>query len=112
MSNIASSRHVSYCRALADADAAHFPERLGRLFIINAPGVFAGFWKLVQSWLDQKTREKIGLFSTPETWKPAVQEVMELSQLPKHLGGDVELSYLPHSLDPKPQPAQQTSAAE
>jgi len=101
LSNLASTRHVSYCKALADTDAAHFPERLARLFIVNAPSLFAGFWSLVQSWLDQATKQKVGLYASPETWKPELATVMDLELLPTHLGGKTVLSYTPrHSLDP------------
>jgi hypothetical protein len=37
----------------------HYPERLGRIFVINAPFVFTAAWRLIQPLLDERTKNKI-----------------------------------------------------
>ena len=38
---------------------AHYPERLGRLFMMHVPYVFWGVWKIVSPFVDQVTRENV-----------------------------------------------------
>eukprot|EP01095_Lingulamoeba_sp_RSL-Kostka_P014736 TRINITY_DN6554_c0_g4_i1.p1 TRINITY_DN6554_c0_g4~~TRINITY_DN6554_c0_g4_i1.p1 ORF type:complete len:286 (-),score=77.55 TRINITY_DN6554_c0_g4_i1:68-925(-) len=37
----------------------HYPERLGRAFMINTPFVFSAFWSIISKFLDPETSEKI-----------------------------------------------------
>jgi len=37
----------------------HYPERLGKLVIIDSPLIFLGLWKLVKSWLEPESQNKI-----------------------------------------------------
>mmetsp|Transcript_37430 Transcript_37430/g.58488 ORF Transcript_37430/g.58488 Transcript_37430/m.58488 type:complete len:84 (+) Transcript_37430:50-301(+) len=80
----------------------HYPERLARVFIINAPRTFSAIWGLVNSWLDERIRGKLSIIHDQSMWRAVLQEqLFDLDLLPTHLGGKVELSYLSgHTLDP------------
>merc|ERR1712079_470998 len=76
--------HLRYCHMLAVCDSAHYPARLGQVFIINAPSVFATPFKLTSSWLDEKTRRKVQCLG--DDWRASLSEIMDLHILPRHLG--------------------------
>lgn len=42
-----------------EVSAAHYPERLGSLLLIDAPAVFSIMWKALESLIDPKTFKKI-----------------------------------------------------
>lgn len=37
----------------------YYPETMGQMCMVNAPWTFTAVWKIVQGWLDEKTRQKI-----------------------------------------------------
>ncbi|KAI9291979.1 CRAL/TRIO domain-containing protein, partial [Neoconidiobolus thromboides FSU 785] len=39
--------------------SSHYPERLGRAFIVDAPWVFSGFFKIISPLMDPVTKDKI-----------------------------------------------------
>lgn len=63
----------------------HYPEVLGRLFVINAPFIISAVFKIVNSWLDEKTQRKISVVYNVGTKKLA--EDIPLERLPLCLGG-------------------------
>jgi len=85
--------HLTYSRFLAELDAAHYPERLGTLFIINAPPVLSSFFKLVTSWLDERRKACCQLLGGPDSWRGPLSECMDLRILPRELGGDFDLTF-------------------
>ena len=40
-------------------DAEYYPESVHRLYVINAPWVFVGFWKIAQRFVDPVTKSKV-----------------------------------------------------
>ena len=46
-------------KAIAAHDQAHYPERMGVTYIVNAPGVFGLVWRTVRPFIDPATRDKI-----------------------------------------------------
>jgi len=81
--------NLNFARLLATVDMDQYPERLGQVYIINAPAFFAGTFKLISSWLDQKTRDSIKLLGSD--WQEELVKSMDLSILPRHLGGESDL---------------------
>jgi hypothetical protein len=49
----------SYVQAASVISQNYYPERLGRLYMINAPWGFSGVWSVVKRWLDPVTVDKI-----------------------------------------------------
>lgn len=41
----------------------YYPEVLGKLFLVNCPYVFSGIWAIIKSWLDERIRKKVSIFS-------------------------------------------------
>ena len=52
----------TFLQILAD----HYPERLARFFVVDAPSVFSQLWKLVSPFIDAKTRTKIAFLPGPK----------------------------------------------
>ena len=46
-------------RAIAELDQKYYPERLGKLFVVNAPFMFVKIWALAKKWLDPGMLEKV-----------------------------------------------------
>ena len=58
------------------------------MLICNAPWAFTAVWKIVQGWLDEKTRKKIQLVG--KNYKTKLAEYVDNDQLPTFLGGTNE----------------------
>ncbi len=48
-----------YVKQVSAMSQNYYPERLGRLYLINAPWGFSGVWNVVKGWLDPVTVQKI-----------------------------------------------------
>jgi len=79
------TRYLSPFWGVADVKQAYCPERLGRLYIVNAPWVFPFFWKLVQNCLDQNTASKIVVLGS--NYKKELLQYIDADQLPVEYGG-------------------------
>jgi hypothetical protein len=44
-------------KAIAAHDQAHYPERMGVTYIVNAPSVFGLVWRTVRPFIDAATRD-------------------------------------------------------
>lgn len=86
------TRGLQYTRLLMRQGADHYPERLGKAYLINAPSFFTFFWRWMKRWMDDKTREDVLLFTGPDEWRRPLNEVMDLRLLPEHLGGEAKLT--------------------
>lgn len=38
----------------------YYPERLAKLYFLNAPFIFGAVWKVVSPFIDSRTRRKVG----------------------------------------------------
>ncbi|KAK4256910.1 hypothetical protein QN277_006571 [Acacia crassicarpa] len=68
----------------------YYPERLGKLFIVNAPSMFMTAWKIVYPFIDKKTKKKI-VFVKNNELKSRLLEDIEEDQLPEVYGGKMPL---------------------
>lgn len=85
---LATSDAFSYIKGMASTDSDHYPERLGRLMVINAPSTINMAWKLISRFLDSVTRTKIQIYGTnPEEWQPQIFEFVARDQVPVMFGG-------------------------
>lgn len=50
---------LSLYRAIADLDQKYYPERLGKLFVVNTPFMFVQIWSLAKKWLDPGMLKKV-----------------------------------------------------
>lgn len=86
---------VKFLYHIAKIDQNNYIERLHTLTIINAPKTVAFCWKVVKTWLDQRTNEKVNIMSSTEEWKPFLNSCMPNSSIPTCYGGS---SSLPNAL--------------
>ncbi|KAI9777830.1 MAG: hypothetical protein M1839_008507 [Geoglossum umbratile] len=78
--NIAQGRHV------LSILQNHYPERLGRAFVINVPWAVWGFFKIITPFIDPLTREKM-------KFNEDLRQHVPPAQLTSAFGGDVDFQY-------------------
>jgi hypothetical protein len=78
-----------FLRNLAATDADHYPELLHAMVIVNAPPMLATAWRVIRTWLDDETREKIDIISeaAPEQARARLHKLADPAQLPEQYGG-------------------------
>jgi len=72
-------------RATLNISQNYYPERLGKMFIINAPWWFRGVWGMVKGWLDPVTKNKFCIQGS--NYQAKLLEVIDANQLPEEYGG-------------------------
>ena len=63
----------------------YYPETMGNLFIVNAPMLFSGIWKICKGFLDEVTRKKIKILGG--TFLPTLLQHADEESIPSFLGG-------------------------
>jgi uncharacterized protein YdbL (DUF1318 family) len=104
---LATGQAMTFIKGMAITDSGHYPERLGKLIVINAPQTLAIAWRVISTFLDDVQRAKINILADRKDWFPALLETMHISQIPKQYGGeapDFAAEEAFQSLDP-PKPA-------
>ena len=86
-------------RKCVEIDGAHYPETLGTHYIINAPLIFTGIWKVIKKWLDPKTAAKFEVHGTD--YRAALLKAIHPSQLPVEYGGTSSFEPPPLLIDAK-----------
>ncbi|KAM7307370.1 SEC14-like protein 2 [Ixodes scapularis] len=79
---------INCVRSMMTIYESHYPETLHRALLINAPGFFPIFWKLIRPFLTQRTVNKV-LIHGREDWQPVILEYIDPNQLPVHWGGQL-----------------------
>ncbi|KAK0625254.1 CRAL-TRIO domain-containing protein [Bombardia bombarda] len=74
-----------YVRQASGLSQNYYPERLGRLYLINAPWGFSSVWSVVKAWLDPVTVQKIHVLGSGYQKELLAQVPAE--NLPKQFGG-------------------------
>ena len=85
-------RALATFREFLKINERYYPETLALHFFVNAPLAFAGLWRVVRSWLPEKTAAKFHVLGRSET-RAGLLEHIAADQLPREYGGtsDVEL---------------------
>ncbi|KAK2594828.1 cytosolic factor, phosphatidylinositol/phosphatidylcholine transfer protein [Conoideocrella luteorostrata] len=66
----------------------YYPERLGKLYLINAPWGFSTIWGVVKGWLDPVTVKKIHILGSG--YQTELLKQVPAENLPKEFGGTCE----------------------
>lgn len=77
-----------YVKQASGLSQNYYPERLGRLYLINAPWGFGTIWSVVKGWLDPVTVQKIHVLGSGYQKELLAQVPAE--NLPKQFGGKCE----------------------
>ncbi|EGD87086.1 hypothetical protein H112_05609 [Trichophyton rubrum D6] len=78
----------SYVRQVSVVSQNYYPERLGKLYLINAPWGFSTVWSVVKGWLDPVTVGKIHILGSG--YKTELLKQVPAENLPKEFGGSCE----------------------
>ena len=78
----------SYVRQASVISQNYYPERLGKLYLINAPWGFSTVWSVVKGWLDPVTVAKINILGSG--YQSELLKQVPKESLPKAFGGTCE----------------------
>lgn len=81
----AHQRALKFTKDIFGTDAAFYPERLGHLYVVNAPWIFPVIWAIVKNWIDPITRAKIHVIKGDP--KEFLLQHFDANQLPAEYGG-------------------------
>ena len=74
-----------YVKQASSISQDHYPERLGKLYLINAPWGFSGVWSVVKGFLDPVTVAKIHILGG--NYQAELLGQVPAENLPKQFGG-------------------------
>ncbi|KAJ9148516.1 Sec14 cytosolic factor [Pleurostoma richardsiae] len=77
-----------YLRQASAMSNNYYPERLGRMYVINAPWGFSAIWSVIKGWIDPVTAQKIHIIGSGYQKELLAQVPPE--NLPKVFGGSCE----------------------
>ena len=78
----------SYVKEVSAISQNYYPERLGKLYIVNAPWGFSSIFSIVKGFLDPVTVQKIHVLGSG--YKTELLAQVPAENLPKLLGGNCE----------------------
>lgn len=85
---LATSAAYSFLKGMAELDSLHYPERLGAIYVVNSPKMLSVAWRIIRSWLDERTKTKINILGDINEFGPILREIMdEDTVLPVEFGG-------------------------
>jgi hypothetical protein len=79
-------------KVLADLLQNYYPERLGRLYIINAPIFFNAAWAIIKVWLDKRIIDKVNVLGSD--YAQVLNDHIDHHQHPSFLGGSCTCSHM------------------
>ena len=74
---------------LTHIDQNNYPETLGATIILNAGWVFSSVFKVIATFLDPRTREKIQMLGSSAKDLAVLQSFLDLDQIPACIGGNL-----------------------
>lgn len=77
-----------YLKSASNMSQNYYPERLGKLYVINAPWGFATVWSVVKGWIDPVTVQKIHILGSG--YQKELLSQVPAESLPKAFGGSCE----------------------
>jgi len=82
------SNSSTFLNICSENDNLNYPERLGRLIVINSPWIFPFLWKIASPFIDAKTKAKISIIYGKYTAE--LMKFIPPESLPKEYGGDCQ----------------------
>lgn len=85
-----SRRALNIIKLKTEIDSLCFPETLNHMVVINAPSFFSLTWKMISTWVDERTAKKVEIISSRKKWKSRLKELIHIDQLPSDYGGKAQ----------------------
>ncbi|KAL4969683.1 SEC14 family lipid-binding protein [Aspergillus stella-maris] len=85
VSLFSASSVYGYLKRTSNVSQNYYPERLGKMYLINAPWGFSGVWNIVKGYLDPVTVEKIHVLGSG--YQTDLLKQVPAENLPKAYGG-------------------------
>ena len=89
--SVINSQTKALFKIAAKIASDNYPETMGNCFIVNAPMMFSGIWKIAKGFIDEKTRKKIEV-KGGNYFKTLLEYASE-DQLPEFLGGTCKMPF-------------------
>lgn len=100
---------VAFVKAAASFTGEHYPERSGRIYVLNAPSFFGVVWRLVKPLVDPVTLAKVCVVDSSSSdgdgdgdgaIRAALMERIPFENIPREYGGGsmVPLGYAPEEI--------------
>ncbi|KAI0399957.1 CRAL-TRIO domain-containing protein [Xylaria palmicola] len=83
---IGQSTVINYIKQASAMSNSNYPERLGKMYVINAGWIVTGIWTIVSRFLDPVTAEKIKVLGSD--YKSTLLQHVPAANLPKLYGGE------------------------
>lgn len=78
---------LAFAEELMALDTELFSQRVGVVYIINAPYLFSACWAVLSPFMSKRTLDKMQLFSSESAWRPVLLKAIDKSELPVEYGG-------------------------
>jgi len=85
------SKSLRIFKDTIDIDQLYYPERLGILFIVNAPWLFKPLWAMIRPWLDPITVKKFQILSAGANLGQTLIQYIDADQIPEEYGGTAKV---------------------
>ncbi|SDA01318.1 BZ3500_MvSof-1268-A1-R1_Chr10-1g02578 [Microbotryum saponariae] len=95
ISNVSLSKFWSlrnHMQMATKMQTANYPEMLGHMYLVGAPGFFATVWGWIQKGFDQGTVEKMHVLTEAEVF-PTLSRYILPENIPKRYGGTLDFEY-------------------
>ncbi|KDE04630.1 hypothetical protein MVLG_04930 [Microbotryum lychnidis-dioicae p1A1 Lamole] len=95
ISNVSLSKFWSlrtHLQMATQMQTANYPELLGHMYLVGAPGFFATVWGWIQKGFDQGTVEKMHILTEAEVF-PTLSRYILPENIPKRYGGTLDFEY-------------------
>lgn len=81
--------HMSRVSVLA---SNHYPETLGAIYLVGAPGFFSVVWGWISKWFDENTRDKIHIIKAGDVFT-VLSANIDVENIPISFGGKLDFNY-------------------
>jgi len=81
---------LELARGFTKIDQEHYPDRMHRLIVINAPSTVQYFYRMSAWIFPERERRRVQILADREQWKPVLLQLIDEDQLPECYGGTAE----------------------
>lgn len=83
---------LNILRSVSELDQKHYPERMSKIFLVNAPYLFWKAWSIIKAWLDPRTAAKVHILG--KDYSTVLLQHIEADSLPVFLGGSCTCDHI------------------